>query len=295
MTHTFIYNYASSGGRRHTLEEEMDRKTVDHLDSEFRRRVFAMMTNAATKSIDLGIGEAWRPGSAQLDDNGNVKPGFAAPGNSNHQSFPWESDDENAVAADMIGNLDWMEDNCGNFGLRTFRFVNNEPWHIQPAEIPASRSWRQEPWTLKIYEIGIGFDPANGVWGNMPRRRKPGIKPGSPRSRVVMYAQGVMKLRVTNFAHWFGVVAAERAKIAENPRRQKRLIAASERLFLAEDRCDAISVDGQFGPKTANAVVAIEEAFAGRKLDGRVLQFDERATIGRNTWFLIDNLADSIW
>lgn len=295
MTDTFIYNYGSSEGRRHTLEEEMDRLTVNHLDKEFRRRVFDMMTDGLRSGVDVGIGGGYRPASDQLDDKGNVKPGFAAPGNSNHQPFPWESENPNAVAVDAIGNLDWVEVNCGNFGLRTFRFVNEEPWHLQPSEIPASRSMRQEPWDLEVLKRTGGFDPAHGVWGGMPRRSKPTIKPGSARSRSVIYAQGVMKLRVSNFASWFASVAAERAKAADNPRRVSNLLAAAERMLLAEERCKAIRVDGHFGRKTALAVAAMEEAFNGRKLDGRILKFDENATIGRNTWFMLDKLADGIW
>lgn len=296
MVMTFIYNYASSGGRRHTIEEEKERRTVALLDPEQQRRTFAMMREAHSDGVDLGIGDGQRPGSAQLDNNGNVKPGFAQPGNSNHQSFPWESDTPTAVACDMVGNLDWMEAHCGKFGLRTFRHVNGEPWHIQPSEIPASRSFRTEPWDLKRFVFApSGFDPEHGVFGLMPRRKKPDIRPGSPRSRVVMYAQGCMKLRVANFALWFGTVAENRAKEADTDRRRARLTEVAERLFEAHRKCKRLTVDGDFGPQLASAVMAMEDAFNGRKLAGRVMRFDERATIGRNTWFLIDNLADGKW
>jgi len=46
-----------------------------------------------------------------------------------------------------------MEANAKRFGLRTFKYVNNEPWHIQPIEIPASRNWRTQPWDLVRFPL----------------------------------------------------------------------------------------------------------------------------------------------
>lgn len=34
---------------------------------------------------------------------------------------------------------DWVAKNAARFGLRSFFDVNNEPWHVQPKELPASR------------------------------------------------------------------------------------------------------------------------------------------------------------
>lgn len=45
--------------------------------------------------------------------------------------------------------FDWVKDNAKRFGLRSFHDVNNEPWHVQPAELPGSRSQYEKmgaPW-----------------------------------------------------------------------------------------------------------------------------------------------------
>ena len=48
---------------------------------------------------------------------------------------------------------DWLEANCAAYGLRTFRNVNDEPWHAQPCDIPAGRSHRSEPWNLQTWPL----------------------------------------------------------------------------------------------------------------------------------------------
>ena len=62
---------------------------------------------------------------------------------------PGSSMHEIGLAADLVGDMDWIKKNAGKFGLRSFFDVNNEPWHVQPAELPASRSEYEKegaPW-----------------------------------------------------------------------------------------------------------------------------------------------------
>lgn len=62
---------------------------------------------------------------------------------------PGRSYHEIGLAADLIGDLDWMNANAEKFGLRHFADVNDEPWHVQPNELPGSRSKYEEqgaPW-----------------------------------------------------------------------------------------------------------------------------------------------------
>ena len=42
------------------------------------------------------------------------------------------------LAADLIlgGETQWVIENAGRFGLRSFHDVNDEPWHVQPSELP---------------------------------------------------------------------------------------------------------------------------------------------------------------
>ena len=45
--------------------------------------------------------------------------------------------------------FDWVKEHAKDFGLRSFYDVNNEPWHVQPAELPGSRSQYEKmgaPW-----------------------------------------------------------------------------------------------------------------------------------------------------
>ena len=43
-----------------------------------------------------------------------------------------------ALAIDTVPNIswEWMHDHCGAYGLRHFKYVNNEPWHVQPVGDP---------------------------------------------------------------------------------------------------------------------------------------------------------------
>ena len=133
------------------------------LNPEFLRRVLAMMVGCPNP---LGIGGGARSSAAQevlfrsryvaytvppgIRWDGSYwrkKDGVASaapPGSSYHE------DDiaGGALAVDMIGDLVWMKAACAGYGLREFSTVNSEPWHVQPAEIPASRSkWDGTPIT----------------------------------------------------------------------------------------------------------------------------------------------------
>ena len=139
---TFPYGYRANAagvlglGDMLTWEQMMTKSTVNKLHPEARRRFKALIFDAAAKGVPLGCGTGWRIQPTN-------KPGFASPGNSYHEGFPADGVSGNALAIDTVPNIswDWMENNCARFGLRTFRFVNSEPWHVQPFEIPTSRNW----------------------------------------------------------------------------------------------------------------------------------------------------------
>ena len=62
---------------------------------------------------------------------------------------PGRSMHEIGLAADMTGDMGWIVANASKFGLRHFKDVNNEPWHVQPAELPESRTKYEKigaPW-----------------------------------------------------------------------------------------------------------------------------------------------------
>lgn len=133
---------------------------VRALNPEFRRRVHRMMLEANKQGVSLGIGGGAR--SAATTDvefrrrhyvdpvNGSIfylgvywsRHSWAAPLAPPDRT--WHADTATAtgaVAADMVGDLKWMDANAGWFGLRTFTNVGTvkEPWHCQPVEIPTAR------------------------------------------------------------------------------------------------------------------------------------------------------------
>ena len=82
-------------------------------------------------------GRSWRrlPGRAPA----------APPGRSMH---------ELGLAADLVGDFGWVGENAARFDLQTFANVNDEPWHVQPVELPRGRkdyektaAWGTPPWT----------------------------------------------------------------------------------------------------------------------------------------------------
>ena len=69
-----------------TMAQVEAKKTVYMLHPEFWRRFKALMQYAATQGVPLGVGTGWR-----VQPN-PPPPGFAAPGNSNHEGFPADGD-----------------------------------------------------------------------------------------------------------------------------------------------------------------------------------------------------------
>jgi len=162
---TYPYGYAKDGngvagmGTMLNMQQYETKKTVYNLHPEFWRRFRAFMEYALTQGVHIGVGTGWR-----IQPN-PPPPGFAQPGNSNHEGFPANGSAGGAVAIDMVPvpSWDWMEPQLHRFGLRSFKIPSttgykgkNEPWHIQPAEIPAARSWRTQPWTLKTFPLPTG-------------------------------------------------------------------------------------------------------------------------------------------
>lgn len=130
---TFPYGYGSA---RLTWAQLEQQRTVARLHPEVRKRARALFEHLASLGVPLGVGTGWR-----VQPSG--RPGFASPGNSYHESFPSGSSNANALAIDTVPATSWdaMELHLDRFGLRSFRHVNHEPWHIQPVEVPTSRRW----------------------------------------------------------------------------------------------------------------------------------------------------------
>lgn len=168
MSRTYLYGYKN---QRLSLLELEGKQQWSRLDPEFRRRLLAMFDAAQDDGKDLGLGGGWRSSETQeqmflnrydqakcpsdVNWDGKCwkkKPGVASaapPGRSYHEETTQAG---HALAADLVGDLGWMNDNCDDFGLLHFAKVNNEPWHVQPVEIPRSRSnYKNQP--LKRWDL----------------------------------------------------------------------------------------------------------------------------------------------
>ena len=127
----------------------------NRLHPEVLRRFHALIEHGYSAGVPLGVGTGWR---VQPDP---PPAGFAQPGNSWHESCPVSPASSTALAIDTVPNVswDWMQTHSGRFGLRSFRYVNNEPWHVQPVEISTSRKHATTMPALVHWELpGEGDD-----------------------------------------------------------------------------------------------------------------------------------------
>lgn len=143
------YGYSGNGpGPRISLNELKNKDTFKNMSATMQTRLLAMMRD----NPDVGIGTGQRANTAQefmrryrevpagtqgaRQWNGRYwklrggEAPYAPPGRSMH---------EIGLAADLVGDIAWMNKNAGKYGLKHFAGVNNEPWHVQPAELPNSR------------------------------------------------------------------------------------------------------------------------------------------------------------
>jgi hypothetical protein len=245
VSDVFPYGYS---GNMLTLAQLEAKDTVKKLNPEFWRRFKALMQFALTQKVKLGVGTGWRVQPS------TPKPGFAAPGNSNHEGFPADGKTGGAVAIDAVlsESFGWMEKNCKAYGLRTFVQPSttgykgsNEPWHVQPSEIPASRNWRKEPWTLKTFQLpGAAPVPPKEVAATPPGN--PSFKKGATdaSTKIVPGAEGG---RVT----WLQTILRDEYTISLIPDGQfgsKTDVAL--RVMQNQLR---VKVDGIYGQQTADA------------------------------------------
>ena len=236
---TFPYGYArpAGGGPQGmgtmlTWDQMMTKTTVNNMHPELQRRFKALIEHAASQGVPLGVGTAWRV-------QPNPPPaGFAKPGNSWHESCPVDPRTQTALAIDTVPNIswDWMERNVAAFGLRTFRNVNNEPWHVQLAEMPASRKLAKSLPTLHS-------------WGVPDQLPSPPPTPGIPEWVAWVMDNQPVLVKGNN-----GV----------NVRRMQHLLAADG--FL--DQANTENYDGRFGSGTEAALNRFKQA-AGGAADGR--------------------------
>lgn len=130
--------------------------TFSNLHPTFKQRLLRMISDNPAVGIGEGFRtsaqqermflDRYRPTSEKTDIywRGSywrkVKGANAAP--------PGRSMHEIGLAADLVGDVDWVVKNASKYGLKTYEKLG-EPWHIQPADLPGSRAEYEKggaPW-----------------------------------------------------------------------------------------------------------------------------------------------------
>ena len=139
-----------------TWEQMITKTTVNRLHPEVLRRFHALIDYAASSGVPLGVGTGWRV-------QPNPPPaGFAQPGQLVARVLSRVAGTATALAIDTVPErlvgLDARPLRPAT-GCAHFRYVNNEPWHVQPAEIPTSRKFATTLPALVTWELP-GTEPA---------------------------------------------------------------------------------------------------------------------------------------
>ena len=123
--------------------------TFGKLNSTFKDRLLRMFA----ENPNVGIGEGFRSQETQTQLFNSrykqVTDGQKGDVTWNGKEYklvngapaapPGRSMHEIGLAADLVGDVDWVVANAERFGLKTFKDVNGEKWHVQPNDVPNSR------------------------------------------------------------------------------------------------------------------------------------------------------------
>lgn len=136
-------------GNRVPLSSLGNVPTFGKLNSTFKDRLLRMFA----ENPNVGIGEGFRSQEtqAQLFNSRykQITDGSKGDVTWNGKEYklvtgapaapPGRSMHELGLAADLVGDVDWVVANAERFGLKTFKDVNGEKWHVQPNDVPNSR------------------------------------------------------------------------------------------------------------------------------------------------------------
>ena len=174
---------------------------------------------------------------------------------------PGRSMHEVGLAADLVGDFAWLGKNVGRFGLMTFADVNNEPWHVQPVELPKGRKQYEQQgskWgAYPTYDTGPSTSSAGGsrtqpaapATGSGPASdaTSPALTPAlvarpgdtGPAARVLMEALVARGLRPDAPASRDGQYGTDDSELVLQFQRENNLTA-----------------DGEVGPQTWSKLLA---------------------------------------
>lgn len=252
-------DYPTYWDRRVTIDKIVASKTFAGMHPTMQVRVRKLIEASGGK---VGLGQGLRDPKQQLqmflnrhvlDAGGDIyydakrwrrlpgKAPAAPPGRSMH---------EIGLAADMTGDMGWIRNNASRFELQTFEKVNNEPWHVQPTELPRGRSsyqrnpvWGLPPWGAPSHD-GITRPGPGGSATTSSEPLTPALRarPGDrgPAVAVLIEALIARELLPDAPASRDGVYGTDDAALVEEFQRSKSL-----------------EVDGIVGPQTWGSLLEV--------------------------------------
>ena len=265
MSTLYMIGYS---GKTVTRAELLAWPQFQKLDDETARRTLALIDASHTAGRPVGIGGTFRTNEQQTSlfltrhhlvttggcctyngHNYQLNSGqahAAPPGRSYHEATTAKGE---CYAIDFIGDMTWLDANVAKYGLV---WIQPEPWHVQPAEIPHSRSGYSqalyEP--LKPFPLPVPPTPT-------PKKiyaPKPALKVGAPNNTTQARAFQLM----CNFWGWKdaygkvllvdGIYSSKSAQACMNMQRSFK-----------------IGVDGVYGPVTATKLQAFLDVMVGLK------------------------------
>jgi hypothetical protein len=234
-----------SWGNPQTIDQIRAESNFKQLHPTMQDRVIRLIT-ASNGAVGLGVGFRSEEEQRQLflsryvvDPSGSVEwdgkrwrkknesdATAAPPGRSMH---------EIGLAADLAGDHDWVVANSARFDLKTFASVNDEPWHVQPVELPNSRADYEEmgsPWS-----------------GNASPAAAPHAASGSRRVEVVPGMRGAAVGELQKVLIRLGL-------INDTPGNRDEFYGAATQEVIEKFQADhGLEVDGRVGPKTWAALL----------------------------------------
>ena len=247
-------SYPVYQGRRVSLAEIQQMRGYTLLHLTLQDRVSRLMVASEGK---VGFGEGFRSEDQQKqmflsryqkDPGGSVRwagerwkhvsgATVAPPGRSMH---------ELGLAADLVGDMAWITANCGQFALKTFAFVNDEPWHVQPFELPNSRRDYEKigsPWKAKTAAAPTTTATADAGAGDQPDAVPPTVTPGM-RGPLAGQLQDVM---------------IRRGLIADTIGNRDEFYGPATQAIIKQFQADhGLKTDGRVGPITWAALLQLD-------------------------------------
>jgi putative peptidoglycan binding protein/D-alanyl-D-alanine carboxypeptidase-like protein len=160
---------------------------------------------------------------------------------------PGRSMHEIGLAVDLAGDHAWVVANSSRFALKHFAWVNDEPWHIQPFELPNSRRqyekdgapWKATPTVAPPVTETVPVPSTQSETGrdaSTPLEVLPGMRgPVVGQLQDVLIRLGLITDSVSNRDEFYG--------------------AATQAVVVKFQESNGLKGDGRVGPKTWGALL----------------------------------------